>query len=397
MIGAAIASPGHGDVNMDRAQVERDLGLRRARVVTLTTVGSGVLGTLLLAAAGLSREDDPGWTAAGAVGIVLFVVAQAGALYGAITPWLAGAVRRRLLVAFVVAAVVSVPLVGPVGAPEWATWGFLGASVIGSVPMLSRWWAAGPAVLLTVAVAAGVALRNGASVRDHVTIVLVAGVSMAAWNALQLWLWGLLVEAQRGRAAQGRLAATEERLRFARDVHDLLGHSLSVIALKAELASRLAATDAGRASSEAAEVQRLAASALVELREVVHGYRAVDLGDQIAAVEQVLRSSGIRCAVALPPDDVPSEIARQFVAVLREASTNVLRHSRATWCTIEISQDEDEVRMTMTNDGAEGASPDRHSFGLRGLAERMAEARGSLRHRTDDGVFRLDVTVRTRP
>ncbi|WP_433394009.1 sensor histidine kinase [Micromonospora sp. KLBMP9576] len=382
---------------MQRAQVERDLGLRRARVVTLSTVGSGVLATLLLAGAGLWAEPDPRWVVAGAVGIVVFVVAQCGALYAAITPWLAGSTRRRLLVAFAVAAVLSVPLVGPVGAPQWSTWGFLGASVIGSVPMLPRWEIALPAVVLTVAAAGGVAAATGAPVRGQVVIVVVVGLSVAAWNALQLWLWGLLVAAQRGRAAQGRLAATEERLRFARDVHDLLGHSLSVIALKAELASRLAATDAGRASSEAAEVQRLAASALVELREVVHGYRAVDLGDQIAAVEQVLRSSGIRCAVALPPDDVPSEIARQFVAVLREASTNVLRHSRAAWCTIEISQDEDEVRMSMTNDGAEGASPDRHSFGLRGLAERLAEAGGTLRHRIDDGVFRLDVTVRTRP
>ncbi|MCX4386259.1 histidine kinase [Micromonospora peucetia] len=392
-----ITPPSIGSGSMERAQVERDVGLRRARAVTLSTVGSGVLGTLLLAAVGLSREDDPRWAAAGAVGVVLFVAAQSGVLYGAITPWLAESTRRRLLTAFVWAAVLSVPLVGPVGGPEWATWGFLGASVIGSVSLLRQWWIAGPAVLLSVATAAGVAAWNGAPVRGQVTIVVVAGLSMAAWNALQLWLWGLLVEAQRGRAAQGRLAATEERLRFARDVHDLLGHSLSVIALKAELASRLAATDAGRASREAAEVRRLAASALVELREVVHGYRAVDLGDQIAAVEQVLRSSGIRCAVALPPDDVPSEIARQLVAVLREASTNVLRHSRATWCTIEISQDEDEVRMTMTNDGAEGASPDRHSFGLRGLAERLAEAAGTLRHRIDDGVFRLDVTVRTRP
>lgn len=392
-----IAPPGIESLSKDRALVERSLGLRRARAVTLSTVGSGVLSTLLLAAVGLWREEDPRWTVAGAVGVVLFVAAQGGALYGAITPWLAESTRRRLLAAFVVATVLSVPLVGPVGGPDWATWAFLGASVIGSVSLLRHWRVAGPVVLLTVATAAGVAAWTGAPVRGQVTILLVVGLSMAAWNALQLWLWGLLVQAQQGRAAQGRLAATEERLRFARDVHDLLGHSLSVIALKAELASRLAATDAARASREAAEVQRLAASALGELREVVHSYRAVNLGDQITAVEQVLRSSGIRCAVALPPHEAPPEIARQLVAVLREATTNVLRHSQATWCTIEISQDEAEVRMAMTNDGATGAAPDRHSFGLRGLAERLAEAGGTLRTRLDDDMFRLDVTLRTDP
>lgn len=393
MIGAGTPNS-IGTVQTEQAPVERELGLRRPRIVTLSTVGSGMLAMLLLSAVGLWREPEPWWTVSGTVGIVAFFAAQGGALYGAITPWLAESTRRRLLTAFVVTAVLSVPLVGPVGQPEWATWAFLGASMIGSVSLLRRWKAAAPAVLLTVAAAAGVAAWSGAPVRGQVTIVVAVGISVAAWNALQLWLWGLLVEAQRGRVAQGRLAATEERLRFARDVHDLLGHSFSVIALKAELASRLALTDGGRASREAAEVQRLAASALVELREVVHGYRAVDLGDQVAAVEQVLRSSGIRCAVALPPDEVPPEIARQLVAVLREASTNVVRHSRAAWCAIEISQDEDEVRMTMSNDGASGKAPDRHSFGLRGLSERLAEAGGTLRHRLDGDVFRLDVQVR---
>lgn len=386
---------------MDRAQVERDINLRRARAVTLSTVGSGVVATLLLAGVGVWREPDPLWMVLGSVGIVVFVVAQSAAMYTAITPWLAESTRRRSLMAFAAAALLSVPLagplVGPAGGPHWATWAFIGASVIGSVPLLRYWRAAGPVLLLTVLATAGLAVVTDVPVREQITIVVAVGVSMAAWNALQLWLWGLLVDAQRGREAQGRLAATEERLRFSRDVHDLLGHSLSVIALKSELASRLAATDAGRAGREAAEAQHLAASALVELRQVVHGYRAVDLTDQVTAVEQVLRSAGIRCAVALPPDPVPPEAARQLVAVLREASTNLLRHSRATYCTIEISQDVDEVRMTMSNDGARAGSTDRHSFGLRGLSERLAEAGGTLRTGVDDGVFRLGVSLRARP
>lgn len=376
-------------------RADREFGLHRPRIVLLSTVGSAVLGVLVLAAAGLWREPDPAWRTAGTVGIVVFFAAQSAALYGAITTRLSESTRRRLLTAFVCAAALSVPLVGPVGQPEWSTWAFLGGSMIGSVSLLRGRGAAALAVLLTLAVAAGLAAWSGVPVGGQVTIVVVVGLSLAGWNAIQLWLWELLVEAQRGRIAQGQLAATEERLRFARDVHDLLGHNLSVIALKAELASRLAATDAGRASREAAEVQRLAASALHELREVVHGYRAVDLGAQLAAVEQVLRSSGIRCAVTVPPDEVPQETARHLVAVLREASTNVIRHSQATWCRIEISRDGDEVRMSMSNDGASGKTPDRYSFGLRGLSERLTEVGGTLRHHRDGDVFHLDVQMRS--
>ncbi|MEV0901814.1 histidine kinase [Actinoplanes sp. NPDC049802] len=373
---------------------DREYGLHRPRMVMLGTVGSAVLAVLALATVGLWREPDPARTAAGAVGIIVFFVAQGAALYGAITTRLSAPTRRRLLLVFIGAAVLSVPLAGPVGRPEWSTWAFLGGSVIGSVSLLRGWVAAALAVLSTLATAAGVAVWNGAPVRDQVTITVVVGLSLAGWNAIHLWLWGLLVEAQRGRVAQGQLAATEERLRFARDVHDLLGHSLSVMALKAELASRLSATDAARAGREAAEVQRLAASALTELREVVHGYRAVDLGAQLVAVEQVLRSSGIRCTVAGSPGEVAPETARHLVAVLREASTNVIRHSQATWCRIEFGRDGDDLRMIMSNDGAPEKAPDRYSFGLRGLSERLAETGGTLRHDRVGDTFRLDVRLR---
>ncbi len=212
-------------------------------------------------------------------------------------------------------------------------------------------------------------------------------------SGLPVWLWDLLAQAQAGRAAQARLATTEERLWFAPDVHDLLGHNLSVIALKAELAACLAPVELERAAGEAAEVQRLAASALAELREAVHGYRAVDLREQLSAVAQVLRSSGVRCTVTQPPGELPSEIAIQLAPVLREASTNVLRHSRASWCTIEIVRQGSEVRMIVANDGATGAGPDRYSFGLRGLADRLADVGGALHTWDENGVFTLEATV----
>ncbi|MGH3545535.1 MAG: sensor histidine kinase [Mycobacteriales bacterium] len=321
------------------------------------------------------------------------MAAQAGALYGVVTPWLTEATRRRLLAGFAAAAVLSVPLVGPVGADEWETWAWLGGSIVGSAPLLVRRRAAALVTVVTLAVAVSVAWWTGGSVADHVLITVSVGLMVAAMSGLPAWLWDLLAQAQAGRAAQARLATTQERLRFARDVHDLLGHNLSVIALKAELAARLAPVDAERAAGEAAEVQRLAASVLAEMREAVHGYRAVDLREQLTAVAQVLRSSGVRCTVTHPAGELPSEIASQLALVLREASTNVLRHSKAGWCTIKIIRQGSEVRMIVANDGTSGAGPDRYSFGLRGLGDRLAEAGGALHTRDENGVFTLEATV----
>ena len=376
-------------------EVDSDRRLRQARLLTMLSLGSVVLASLTLPGVGLFFATGPVPVVAGATGILLFTAAQAGALYGAVTPWLSGTTRRRLSAAFVAAAVLSVPLVGPVGTDRWPAWLWLGASVIGTLPLLVRRWDAGAgAAAGTLTVAALVAVWTGAPVLTHLWLTAATGVCLAAVNVLPVLLWDLLMQAQAGRAAQARLAVTEERLRFARDLHDLLGHSLSVIALKAELAARLAPVDADRAGREAAEVQRLAATALTDMREAVHGYRSVDLRDQVAAVEQVLRSSGVRCTVTQPAAPLPADAAGQLVPVLREASTNVLRHSRAAWCTIDISRDGEEVRMTVANDGAAGAEPDRHSFGLRGLADRLAYAGGALRTRCRDGVFTLEATVR---
>jgi signal transduction histidine kinase len=374
-----------------------DPRLRRPRLATLAYLAMNVMTSLFLPGIGLFRESNAGSATLGTLGMLAFVAAQGAALYTVVTPWLAEPARRRLVAAFGVACVFSVPLVGPVGGDAWETWAWLGASIVGTVPLLLGRWPAAAAATAATAVSAAVAWWIDGAVADYVLITAGIGLSIAAMNWLQVWFWDLLVQAQQGRAAQARLSATEERLRFARDVHDLLGHNLSVIALKAELAARLAAVDAERAGREAAEVQRLAASALAEVREAVHGYRTIDLVDQLTAIAQILESSGVRCTVTVPPDDLAPDVAAQLVPVLREASTNILRHSRASWCTIGITQDGDEVRMRVANDGAADDRPDRHSFGLRGLADRLAAAHGELRTRTKDGAFTLEATVRAAP
>ncbi|MDG4751945.1 histidine kinase [Micromonospora sp. WMMD718] len=375
-----------------------DHRLRRVRRVTLLSLATNVWTTVLLPVVGLAREPDPVRVALGAAGLLGFAVAQIAVLHAAVTPWLPVPARRRRHAALIAAALLSLPLLGPVAAGTWPTWAWLGASLVGMTPLLFRPVVAVVAAAGVLAVSAVVTWSTGGPVTTALLVTGVVGAGIAALTWVQVWFWDLLVEAWQGQAAQARLAAAEERLRFARDVHDLLGHDLTVIALKAELAERLAPRDAGRAAREAAEARRLAGSALTRVRAAVHGYRAVDLAEQAAAVGEVLRSSGVRTTVVPPVGEVPAAVAADLAAVLREAGTNVLRHSRAGWCRIEITREDGVVTLTVRNDGVrDDAGPDRLSGGLRGLADRLAPAGGRVRADAADGVFSLVATVPVTP
>lgn len=375
-----------------------DPRLGRARAAVLASLVVAVASTVTWPGIGVVRfEGRPLWQVLGAVGILAVAGTQAAALYAAATPGLSGRMRRRGVAAFLVAAVASVPLVAPVAAgaaPEgWDTWAWLGAAVVASAPLLMRAAPAAVTAVLTTATAAAIGAVTGGSPATFALITAGMGLSLLAIHGLPVVLWHLVLEARDGREARARLAITQERLRFARDVHDLLGHHLSVIALKAELAQRLATVDADRAGREAGEVRELAASALAEMRQVVHGYRAVDLAAQLDAVARVLGSSGVRCTVTGDPGPLPDPVATGLAATVREAGTNVLRHSRARWCTIELVRSADEVRLTVANDGAGAAGPDAHSSGLAGLSDRLAASGGRLRTTVADGVFTLDAVV----
>ncbi|WP_218148361.1 sensor histidine kinase [Lentzea xinjiangensis] len=314
---------------------------------------------------------------AGVLGLLVLAVAYALTLRGGRIRWL------------VAATLVSIPLVAPAGPDEMWTWAWIGGCSAGFAALLLtgawRWIAAVGAVALAGVVGFFVD-------RDHTTYQMVAaavGATIIAMAGLPLWFAGLLEQARAGREARAELAVSEERLRFARDVHDLLGHRLTVIALKAELAGRLAATDPERSADEAFEAQRLASSALEEVREAVHGYRAVSLPEQLEAVRNVLREAGIRCTVSDVP--VHGERATQLALALREACTNVLRHSHATWCMIDVAVAEEEVRMTVTNDGTE--KPPGEGNGIRGMGERLAGLGGQVSTNRSGDVFTLQVVV----
>ncbi|WP_084959367.1 sensor histidine kinase [Thermoactinospora rubra] len=359
-----------------------DSRLRAARIATLATLGMGVAVSLVMPALGALREPRPLWIALGLAAIAAFAAAQAGVLYAAVTPSLGQATHRRLVAAFAAASVLTVPLAAPLGGAAWQTWAWIGASIIGTAPLLAGRALTLAVIPATVLVSYGTAAWSGASPLRAVLITVTVGLSFVALGGLHVWLWQLLLEAREGRDAQARLAAAEERLRFARDVHDLLGHDLSVIALKAELVERLPPE---QARAEAADLRRLAAETLTHLRQAIDGYRRTDLRAELASVERVLRASGVRCTVSAPDGELPQQLA----PMLREASTNILRHSAASWCRIEVTP----RGMTVANDGAGAGEPDPHSSGLRGLADRLAEHGGTLRTRVDGDVFTLEVAL----
>ncbi|WP_017556104.1 sensor histidine kinase [Nocardiopsis baichengensis] len=214
--------------------------------------------------------------------------------------------------------------------------------------------------------------------------VVYAPLAMSG-NLASVWLYELARDAFAGREAQARLAVSEERLRFARDMHDLLGHSLSGMTVKSELAARL--TDRGDPSAAAGqmrEVQSAARTALREMRGAVSGYRELDLAQELDTVRGVLAASGIAVTVRGGPEAVPDNVRGPAAWVVREGATNVVRHSEAERCTVVLRREGAQVVVEVRNDGApravEGAGPagTPQGNGITGLTERVAAVGGTL-------------------
>jgi two-component system sensor histidine kinase DesK len=195
-----------------------------------------------------------------------------------------------------------------------------------------------------------------------------------------------IVTLRQTRAELARMAAAEERLRIARDLHDLLGHSLSLITLKAELSRRVIDTDPERAVQELAELEAVSRQSLSDVRQAVANYRQPDLTAELGAARQLLTAAGIACQIAVPDVlGLPGEVDAVTAWTIREGITNVVRHARATSVTIAVAACRDAVTAEITDNGdgcaAAGpgtAGPALGGSGLAGLGERVRALGGDL-------------------
>ncbi|GGV14978.1 two-component sensor histidine kinase [Actinomadura cremea] len=254
--------------------------------------------------------------------------------------------------------------------------------------------AAVPPVALTMA-ATGIGahlLGHGtAAVVNHVVSTLVSG----------LIVYGLIKLARLERVLRtageelARAATVQERLRAARDLHDLLGHSLAGILLKCELARRLAAADPARARAELAEVVGMAERARADLRAAVGGGAELSLDGEVRSARSVLTAAGVKVEADARHPELSATASTVLGTVLREAVTNVLRHSAAEHCSIVTGHDGGVVRLVVENDGLDPRAPRTPpGSGLGNLTTRLASHHGTLSARADGyGSFRLEATL----
>ncbi|MER7846706.1 sensor histidine kinase [Kitasatospora sp. NPDC096077] len=283
-------------------------------------------------------------------------------------------------------AVVAASLVGATAGPAGVglplRWAFLGAAALPC--------AVAPAMLL-----AGIspATTSGWLVGMVIgTLVLAGSCRSFAWVTAIVW------ELDAAREAQSRLAVAEERLRFSRDLHDVMGRNLTTIALKSELAVQLARRGRPEAAEQMAEVQKIAQESQREVRDVIRGYRTADLHAEAIGARAVLRSADIACEIDLGEnaDGLPLPVQSVLGWVIREATTNVLRHSEAAHCLIRLRRDDGRVVLELENDGVpETPFPSQGTgTGLRGLRERLAAHDGELTVPTaGPGTFRVLAAV----
>ena len=193
--------------------------------------------------------------------------------------------------------------------------------------------------------------------------------------------------------AAEHMAAIAERERIARDLHDLLGHTLSVIVIKSELASKLADRDPPRAAQEIRDVEQISRKALQEVRAAIHGYRGESVVQEVATGRSALAAAGVTMSGDVGPVDLDPAVERALALAVREAITNVIRHSRARTCAITSTTTGDRLVIVVQDDGVGGSKPE--GSGLSGMRTRLREVGGSVERDGSRGT-RLTISVPTR-
>jgi two-component system sensor histidine kinase DesK len=282
-------------------------------------------------------------------------------------------------------------------------WAFLFCLAGGVLSCLVRGWWKAAVVLGTYAVVGGGGLigiltspalvRAPAGADDTADLILLGTLAVFTLIPLSaVWALQVVLRLEHARQTAAELAVAKERLRFATDLHDIQGHNLQVIALKSELAERLLTARPEQAAREIADIRVIAQAALDDTRAVVNDYRTVTVAVEVRNAAAVLRSAGIRCEARIETPGMPTAIGAVFAVAIREAATNVLRHSRATEATIElVLADPGEYRLTVSNNAAGAVR--RGGTGLAGLAHRVAAQHGTVETTRTDDTFTLVVRV----
>ncbi|NUT96051.1 MAG: hypothetical protein HOY78_28895 [Saccharothrix sp.] len=209
-------------------------------------------------------------------------------------------------------------------------------------------------------------------------------------------LTALVAEVQASRAEIARMAVLQERLRFARDLHDLLGYSLSAIALKIELAHRLIEKSPQEAGDQLLEILEISRLALSDARTVASGYRELSLEEECRSAVSVLEAADIHVELDADHIDLPVQVSTVLATVLREGVTNLLRHSKAKNCHITIRQTQDTASLEIVNDDLaerERKAPGSGRGGLQNLSVRAKEIGGAVTFEHSPHEFRLKAEV----
>ncbi|MFF9000820.1 sensor histidine kinase [Streptomyces achromogenes] len=272
---------------------------------------------------------------------------------------------------------------------------YLAVAYGATLPLRAAYWAI-PASALAMYL---IGLRSDEKeARGLVILVVLIGFAMTGVGQLVR----TTIELRKARATVAQLAANEERLRLARDLHDLLGHSLSLITLKSELAGRMLPGHPEQAARQVADIEQVSRQALVDVREAVTGYRRPRLAAELAGAQVALAAAGVVAEVPADPDltGVPEEAESALAWALREAVTNVVRHSGADRCAVRLLRHETldgpVLELTVEDNGS-GGSGKGPGNGLSGLTERLQKAGGTLRAGRARQGFRLVARVPTGP
>ncbi|MQM27748.1 sensor histidine kinase [Glycomyces albidus] len=366
--------------------------LRRLRLYTFfTVIGSGPL-ALFVAAMFLagSREAVLPLTAGAVTASVVLCTAGLALHWHGQGPW-----RRRLLWFASLAVLLGGAAAEAAAGPVSAAWAAPAGLLVAEAALL--WSRPGRRTLALLAgtgaavASAALAARLGYMEPGIVFMTAVLVPSMAAGIVCQLWHYRVAQELEQARGLAADLAVAEERLRFAGELHDIQGGHLQAIMLKAQVARRYRESDPDLAAEEIRAVEELAREALRDMRAVVGGYRKTALADEIGSAARILKSAGVEASV---PDAAPSldeDTERLLGLLVREATTNLIRHAEPTSANVSIVEVDAEVTVTVVNDGA--AEPAEGGNGLSMLAQRFGEAGGRVEHALDGDRWTIKGTL----